>query len=110
MVVDPGIHVMGWTRDSAVTYAMTKQGWSRQAAEAYVDRIAVWPGQMTTYGLGELEIRRLRAEAERRLGSRFDIRAFHDAVLGNGSVTLVMLRQQIQRWLDRSDSVSAPHP
>jgi uncharacterized protein (DUF885 family) len=110
MVADPGIHAMGWTRDSAVTYAMTKQGWSRQAAEAYVDRIAVWPGQMTTYGLGELEIRRLRAEAERRLGSRFDIRAFHDAVLGNGSVTLLMLRQQIQRWLDRSDSVSAPHP
>ena len=54
---------------------------------------------MTTYGLGELEIRRLREDAEVRLGGRFDIRAFHDAVLGNGSVTLLMLRQEIQRWM-----------
>lgn len=99
MVVDPGIHAMGWTRAQAIDYTTAQQGWSRERAAAYVDRIAVWPGQMTTYGLGELEIRALRAEAERRLGARFDIRAFHDALLGNGSVTLLMLRAEIQRWL-----------
>jgi uncharacterized protein (DUF885 family) len=101
MVVDPGIHAMGWTRDRAIEYTMAQQGWDQDRAAAYVDRIAVWPGQMTTYGLGELEIRRRRAEAERHLGDRFDIRAFHDAVLGNGSITLLMLQQALQRWLAR---------
>jgi uncharacterized protein (DUF885 family) len=112
MIVDPGIHTMGWTRDQAVAYTMGKQGGTRQRAEAYVDRIAVWPGQMTTYGLGELEIRRLRKDAEERLGNRFDIRAFHDAVLGNGSVTLLMLRQEIQRWIARlgTTAESRAHP
>ena len=66
---------------------------------AYVDRIVVWPGQMTTYGAGELEFIRLRRQAEAALGDDFDIRDFHDRALGNGSVTLIMLRQQINDWL-----------
>ena len=108
MVVDPGIHAMGWTRDQAIVYTMAKQGGARQRVEAYVDRIAVWPGQMTSYGLGELEIRRLRKDAEGRLGGRFNIRAFHDAVLGNGGVTLLMLRQEIERWMARVDTTAGP--
>lgn len=100
MVVDPGIHAMGWSREEAIEYAMSKQvSWTREAAETYVDRIAVWPGQMTTYGAGELEFIRLRRQAEAALGDAFDIREFHDQALGNGSVTLIMLRRQINDWL-----------
>ena len=100
MVVDPGIHAMGWTRDEAITYSLEKQvNMTPEEAATYVDRIVVWPGQMTTYGAGELEIIRLRREAESALIGDFDVREFHDRVLGNGSVTLGMLREEITAWL-----------
>ena len=100
MVVDPGIHGMGWSRDEAIEYTLSKQThWTPEAAATYVDRIVVWPGQMTTYGAGELEFIRLRRQAEAKLGDDFDIREFHDQALGNGSVTLIMLRRQINDWL-----------
>lgn len=102
MVVDPGIHAMGWTRDQAIAYTLEKQvSMTPEEAGAYVDRIAIWPGQMVTYGTGELEIVRLRAEAEQALGGKFDIKAFHDAVLGRGSVTLTMLRAQVRHWIEQ---------
>ena len=101
MVVDPGIHAMGWTREEAIEYTLSKQvQWTPEAAATYVDRIVVWPGQMTTYGAGELEFIRLRRQAEAALGDDFDIREFHDQALGNGSVTLIMLRRQINDWLE----------
>jgi uncharacterized protein (DUF885 family) len=100
MVVDPGIHAMGWTREQAIQYTLSKQvGMTPEEAGAYVDRIVVWPGQMVTYGAGELEIVRLRGEAERALGKDFDIRAFHDHVIGRGAVTLTMLRAQVREWI-----------
>lgn len=100
MVVDPGIHAMGWTREQAIEYTLSKQvGMTPEEAGAYVDRIVVWPGQMVTYGAGELEIVRLRGEAERTLGKEFDIRAFHDRVIGHGAVTLPMLRAQVMEWI-----------
>jgi uncharacterized protein (DUF885 family) len=99
MVVDPGIHVMGWTRDQAIDYMMRHTAESRQAVENEVDRYIGWPGQATAYMLGTLEIRRLREMAERELGSRFDIRVFHDKVLEDGTVTLPMLRAKIERWV-----------
>jgi uncharacterized protein (DUF885 family) len=100
MVVDPGIHAMGWTREQAIEYTLSKQvGMTPEEAGAYVDRIVVWPGQMVTYGAGELEIVRLRGEAERTLGKEFDIRAFHDRVIGRGAVTLPMLRAQVMEWI-----------
>jgi len=100
MVVDPGIHAMGWTRDQAIEYTLSKQvGMTPEEAGAYVDRIVVWPGQMVTYGAGELEIVRLRDEAERTLGKEFDIREFHDHVIGRGAVTLTMLRAQVREWI-----------
>jgi uncharacterized protein (DUF885 family) len=100
MVVDPGIHAMGWTREEAIEYTLSKQThWTPEAAATYVDRIVVWPGQMTTYGAGELEFIRLRRQAEAALGDDFDIKEFHDRALGNGSVTLGMLRRQISDWL-----------
>lgn len=100
MVVDPGIHAMGWTREQAIEYTLSKQvGMTPEEAGAYVDRIVVWPGQMVTYGAGESEIVRLRGEAERTLGKEFDIRAFHDRVIGHGAVTLPMLRAQVMEWI-----------
>jgi uncharacterized protein (DUF885 family) len=105
MVVDPGIHAMGWTRDEAIAYSLAKQvNMTPEEAATYVDRIVVWPGQMTTYGAGELEIVRLRLEAEATLIGDFDIREFHDRVLGNGSVTLGMLRDEISSWLAERQS------
>jgi uncharacterized protein (DUF885 family) len=98
MVVDPGIHVLGWTREQAVRYIM-ESGRSRRDAENMVDRIAVLPGQLTAYDTGGLEIFALRERAERELGPRFDVRDFHDAVLGHGAVTLPMLREAVDRWI-----------
>lgn len=104
MVVDPGIHAMGWSREEAIEYTLSKQvGMTPEEAGSYVDRIVVWPGQMVTYGAGELEFIRLRRQAEAALGDEFDIREFHDQALGNGSVTLIMLRQQIAEWLASHD-------
>ena len=99
MVVDPGLHVMGWTRDQAIDYMLRHTAENRQAVENEVDRYIGWPGQATAYMLGNLEIRRLREMAERELGSRFDIRTFHDKVLEDGTVTLPMLRAKIERWV-----------
>jgi uncharacterized protein (DUF885 family) len=101
LVVDPGIHAMGWTRERAIAYVMEKQlGFSPEAAAAYVDRIAVWPGQMVSYGAGELAIRTLRARAEAELGDRFDVRAFHDIVLSQGAMTLPMLGELVGHWIE----------
>lgn len=99
MVVDPGLHVLGWTREQAIDYMLRNTAETRQAVENEVDRYIGWPGQATAYMLGNLEIRRLRQMAESELGSRFDIRAFHDRVLEDGTVTLPMLRDKIERWV-----------
>ena len=100
MVVDPGLHAMGWTRQHAIDFFRSKQAGATAAdAGAYVDRISVLPGQMATYGVGEREILELREQAKRELGDRFDIREFHDGVLENGSITLGMLRRQIEHWI-----------
>jgi uncharacterized protein (DUF885 family) len=99
MVVDPGLHVLGWTREQAIEYMLAHTAENRQAVENEVDRYIGWPGQATAYMLGNLEIRRLREMAERELGTRFDIRAFHDKVLENGSVPLPFLRENIERWI-----------
>lgn len=99
MVVDPGLHVLGWTREQAIDYMLAHTAENRQAVENEVDRYIVWPGQATAYMLGNLKIRALREQAERELGSRFDIRAFHDRVLQDGTVPLPMLRETIERWI-----------
>ncbi len=102
LVIDAGVHARGWTREQAVEYLGGSTTMSPVQLQGEVDRYISWPGQATSYMLGNLEIRALRSGAERRLGSRFDIRAFHDRVLENGAVTLPMLRQQVERWLARA--------
>lgn len=100
LVVDPGVHALGWTRDVAIAWVTGKQvGFSAQEVEAYVDRIAVCPGEMLSYGVGEREFLALRREAEVALGAKFDIKVFHEHVLAHGAIPLPLLRTVITRWL-----------
>jgi len=114
MVVDPGLHVLGWSREQAIEYTLSKQGgMSPEQAASYVDRVYVLPAQMTTYGLGEQEILALRDRARQALGDRFDLREFHDRVLENGVITLGMLREVVERWIAEkrlTSASSAPPP
>lgn len=99
LVVDPGMHVLGWSRQRAIDYMLAHTAESRQSVETEVDRYINWPGQATSYMIGNLEIRRLREQARQELGPRFDVREFHDRVLENGSVPLALLRRNIERWI-----------
>lgn len=99
LVVDSGMHSLGWSRQQAIDYLLTHTAESPARAAAEIDRYIAVPGQATAYMLGNLEIRRLRAMAERELGPRFEIKEFHDQVLGQGSVTLPVLRENIERWV-----------
>jgi len=103
MVVDPGIHVMGWTREQAAEFMGRAGNMSESRLDEMVDRIAVLPGQLTSYDSGGLEIFALRALAEERLGDAFDIRQFHDHILENGTIPLEMLRSHIENWLNTSN-------
>lgn len=98
MVVDPGMHVLGWSRDQAIEYMLANTAESRPSVTSEVDRYVAVPGQATAYLLGSLEIQRLRRAAEERLGDRFDVRGFHDVVLGDGAVSLPMLAGAVDRW------------
>jgi uncharacterized protein (DUF885 family) len=99
LVVDAGIHALGWTRQQAIDYLAQNANASAEQIAAEVDRYIATPGQATAYMVGMLEIRRLRSDAEAKLGKRFDIREFHDRVLEDGGVTLPMLDQKITRWI-----------
>jgi uncharacterized protein (DUF885 family) len=99
LVVDPGMHVLGWSREQAVQYMMDNTTESRNSAESEIDRYLAAPAQATSYLLGSLEIQRLRRDAEARLGERFDVKGFHDTVLGDGAVSLPMLADAVARWV-----------
>ncbi|HTI05379.1 MAG TPA: DUF885 family protein [Gemmatimonadales bacterium] len=102
LVVDTGIHAFAWDRQRSIDYIREHTHVPLLRAEVGVDRYPVWPAQGLSYAIGRLEIRRLRALAQRRLGDRFDMREFHDRVLENGAVPLPLLRAAIDRWLDAS--------
>jgi uncharacterized protein (DUF885 family) len=99
LVVDPGIHAKGWTREQAIDYMLAQTALSRGNVEAEVNRYISWPGQATAYKVGELRIRALRSAAEQQLGARFALRGFHDAVLENGPVPLDVMEAQVRRWI-----------
>jgi uncharacterized protein (DUF885 family) len=101
LVVDAGMHALGMTRDEAVDYMLTHTTATRTFAEAEIDRYIAVPGQATAYMIGNLEIRRLRTESERTLGPRFDLRAFHDLVLEDGTMPLWVLRDKVEAWSRR---------
>ena len=100
LVVDTGMHAMGWTRREAIDFLKRHSALGENNIANEVDRYIVWPGQALAYKVGQLEIARLRRLAEARLGARFDIKAFHDTVLGSGAVSLPVLRGLVGDWLD----------
>ena len=99
LVIDTGVHHKGWNREQALAYLRDRTALSEHEVTTEVDRYISWPGQALSYKLGEIAIVRLRAQAEKELGARFDIKAFHDAVLRQGSVPLPVLEQQIQAFI-----------
>ncbi|PTQ10924.1 DUF885 domain-containing protein [Sphingomonas oleivorans] len=99
LVVDTGIHAMGWTKAQAIAFMKENSALSDANIEAEVNRYISWPAQALAYKIGELKIRELRARAEKALGARFDLRRFHDAVLGGGAVPLDLLEARIDAWI-----------
>jgi uncharacterized protein (DUF885 family) len=99
LVVDTGMHSMGWSRDRAIQYFEQTTGQPHLNAVVEIDRYIVWPGQALGYMIGRLEIQKLRQEAERELGDRFDIRAFHDAILDQGALPMDVLETHITQWI-----------
>ncbi len=98
LVVDTGLHQKGWTRQQAIDYMLANTALTRVNVEAEIDRYIVWPGQALGYKLGEIRIRELRAYAEKALGERFDLRAFHDLVLEDGAIPLDLLEKKVRAW------------
>jgi len=100
LVVDTGMHSMGWTREQAIQFFKDNTGKTDQDITVEVDRYIVWPGQALAYKIGQLKIRELRTQAEARLSAKFDVRKFHDAVLENGAVPLGVLEAHMKHWID----------
>ena len=109
LVVDSGLHAMGWSRDEAIRFMHERGSLPMVDAEIEVDRYTVWPGQALAYKLGQREIEEARAEVSASMGDRFDLRAFHDEVLGHGSLPLATLRREIGGWVEAAvDEASRP--
>jgi uncharacterized protein (DUF885 family) len=104
LVVDTGLHSMGWSRDQAIDFFRQNAAKTDQDIIVEVDRYIVWPGQALGYKMGQLKIRELRTESERKLGPRFDIRQFHDVVLGQGAVPMDGLERQVHAWEEKMGS------
>ena len=99
LVVDTGMHSMGWTRQQAIDYFLANASKNAHDITVEVDRYIVWPGQALAYKIGELKIKELRAYATHELGDKFDIREFHDQILGNAAVPLDVLESRLKEWV-----------
>jgi uncharacterized protein (DUF885 family) len=99
LVVDTGMHVFGWSRDKALAYMLENTALSEPNVRTEIDRYISWPGQALSYKIGEIKIKELRARAEKALGDKFDIRAFHDALLAHGSVPLFILERNVDTFI-----------
>ena len=99
LVVDTGMHAFGWSRQQALEYMLNNTAVSVLEANREIDRYITWPAQALSYKIGELKIRELRARAETELGSSFDIRSFHDTVVGNGSLPIAVLEDIVNDWI-----------
>jgi uncharacterized protein (DUF885 family) len=108
LVVDTGIHAQGWTREQAQKFLHDNTALADHEIETEVDRYIAWPGQALSYYLGEMAIEKARAKAQAALGTKFDIRAFHDTVLDLGSVPVPVLEARIDRFV--AEGSKGPHP
>jgi uncharacterized protein (DUF885 family) len=104
LVVDTGMHYLGWTRQQAIQFMADNTALSIHNITAEVDRYIAWPGQATAYKMGELKIRALRKQAEDELGDRFDVRKFHDAVLAGGAVPLDVLEDNVAAYIQQTSA------
>lgn len=100
LVVDTGMHALGWSRQQAIDYLAANTALTMVEVEAQIDRYITWPAQALSYKIGEIKIRQLRTQAEQQLGDKFDIRAFHDQMLKNGSLPLDLLEQLTLEWIN----------
>jgi uncharacterized protein (DUF885 family) len=107
LVVDTGLHAMGWGRQQAMDYLASHTALPLHEVETETDRYISWPGQALAYKIGELKIKELRRRAEQALGERFDVRAFHDAVIGEGSVPLGVLEANVDRFIAERRAAAA---
>ena len=107
LVIDTGIHAFGWSREQAMDYLRTRAALSEHEITTEIERYIAWPGQALAYKLGEMQIRRHRREAEEKLGSRFDQREFHDAILALGSVPLSVLEERMDRFIAEAGESSS---
>jgi uncharacterized protein (DUF885 family) len=107
LVVDTGIHSKGWTEEGAIAYFKENSAIADGAIKAEVRRYFVWPGQATAYKIGMLKILELRAYAEAALGDDFDIREYHDTVLGGGALPLKILERRVQNWVASKQQAAA---
>ncbi|MEM7016896.1 MAG: DUF885 domain-containing protein, partial [Pseudomonadota bacterium] len=99
LVVDTGLHAKGWTEQQAIDYGVANAPVALSQARSEMRRYIVMPGQATAYMIGMLKILDLRAKAEQTLGDKFDIRAFHDIILGQGPMPLKLLEKKVDRWV-----------
>jgi uncharacterized protein (DUF885 family) len=108
LVVDTGIQTLGWSRQQAIDYCRENSARSDHDIEQEVDRYIVQPASAPSYKVGERKIRELRSLAERELGTAFDLRDFHDAVLGGGQLPLDLLERRIREWIGARKPAAAP--
>ena len=99
LVVDTGLHAKGWTESQAVEYFQQNASIPEAAIRSEVRRYLIMPGQATAYKVGMIKIQQLRAKAEAELGEAFDIRGFHDTILGGGAMPLDLLEQRVDQWI-----------
>lgn len=99
LVVDTGLHAKGWTREQAIQYSLENEAASEDDIISEIERYMVIPGQALSYKIGQLKIMELRAKAEKELGDKFDIRQFHDQILGTGSIPIALLEKHINEWI-----------
>ncbi len=99
LVVDTGMHAKHWTREQSIDYMVAKTGMTEAEVTREIERYVVWPGQATSYKVGQLAMLRMRDEAQQALGSRFDLRAFHEVILMNGSMPLAVLEDVVREWI-----------
>jgi uncharacterized protein (DUF885 family) len=99
LVVDTGMHARHWSREQSIEYMVAKTGMTEAEVTREIERYVVWPGQATSYKVGQLAMLRMREEAQKALGSRFDLRGFHEVILMNGSMPLAVLEDVVREWV-----------